>query len=185
MINLLKGQKVELGLDKVCVGLGWDPNPGSGYDFDLDASAFMIGDDKKLPADEFFVFYNNQESPDKAVASSGDDQTGGNSDGGDDETLTVDLSKLDPRIREIIFTASIYMADERKQNFGQVRNAYIRVYDATTNEELMKYDLEEDFSIETAIEFGRIYKKNNVWKFDAMGVGYKGGLQQLVDKYVK
>lgn len=185
MINLRKGQKIDLGLEKVCVGLGWDPNPGTGYDFDLDASAFMVGADGKLPRDEFFVFYNNQESPDKAVASSGDDTTGGNSAGGDDETLTVDLTKLDPAINEIIFTASIYDADARKQNFGQVRNAYIRVYDAITDEEIAKYDLEEDFSVETAIEFGRIYKKGGVWKFDAMGVGYKGGLQQLVDKYIK
>lgn len=185
MINLQKGQKIELGLEKVCVGLGWDPNPGGGADFDLDASAFMLGKDGHLPADEYFVFYNNLVSPDKAVASSGDDQTGGNSDGGDDETITVDLAKLDPAINEIVFTASIYKADERKQNFGQVRNAYIRIYDEVTGEEIAKYDLEEDFSIETAIEFGRIYKKNNIWKFDAMGIGYKGGLQSLVDKYVK
>lgn len=185
MINLQKGQKIELGLKKVCVGLGWDPNRNSGEDFDLDAAAFMLGSDKKLPQDECFVFYNNLTSPDGAVASSGDDRTGGNSAAGDDEIITVDLDKLAPGIKEIIFTASIYKAKERKQNFGQVGNAYIRIYNALTGEEIAKYDLEEDFSIETAIEFGRIYLKNNIWKFDAMGLGYKGGLQELVDKYVK
>lgn len=184
MINLQKGQKIELGLEKVCVGLGWDPSPQPGVDFDLDASAFMLGANQKLPQDEFFVFYNNLSSPDGAVASSGDDLTGGNSDGGDDETLTVDLTKLDPAINEIVFTATIYEADKRKQNFGQVRNAYIRIYNAVTDEEIARYDLEEDFSTETAIEFGRIYKKNGIWKFDAMGLGYNGGLQFFVDKYV-
>lgn len=179
-----KGQKIKLGLEKVCVGLGWDPSPQPGVDFDLDASAFMLGSNHKLPKDEFFVFYNNLTSPDGAVSSSGDDLTGGNSDGGDDETLTVDLAKLDPAINEIVFTATIYEAEKRKQNFGQVRNAYIRLYDAVTNEEIAKYDLEEEFSIETGIEFGRIYKKDGIWKFDAMGLGYKGGLQYFVDKYV-
>lgn len=184
MINLQKGQKISLGLEKVNVGLGWDPNEGSGEEFDLDASAFLLGKDKKLPADEFFVFYNNLASPDGAVASSGDDRTGSSSDG-DDETISVDLTKLDPAVEEIIFTATIHKAEERKQNFGQVRNAYIRIYDATTNEEIAKYDLEEDFSVETGLEVGRIYKKNGEWKFDAMGVGHKGGLEYLVNKYVR
>lgn len=101
MINLQKGQRIEIGLSKVGVGLGWDPNQSTGYDFDLDASAFMLGSNGKLPLDEFFVFYNNQQSPDGAVESSGDDTSGGNSDGGDDETLTVDLVKVDPRIQEM------------------------------------------------------------------------------------
>ena len=184
MINLQKGQKISLGLEKVNVGLGWDPNTGNGDEFDLDASAFMLGKDKKLPRDEFFVFYNNLESPDGAVVSSGDDRTGGNSDG-DDEIISVDLTRLDPAIEEILFTATIHKAEERKQNFGQVHNAYIRIYDAISNEEIARYDLEEDFSIETGLEFGRIYKKNGQWKFDAMGIGHKGGLEYLVDKYVK
>ena len=115
-ISLEKGQRIEIGLSKVSVGLGWDPNEGSGFDFDLDASAFMLGGNKKLPKDEFFVFYNNQKSPDGAVESTGDDLTGGNSDGGDDETLNVDLTKVDPQVQEIIFTATIYKAEERKQN---------------------------------------------------------------------
>ena len=182
-INLQKGQRIEIGLSKVGVGLGWDPNEGTGFDFDLDASAFMLGENKKLPKDEFFVFYNNPKSPDGAVESSGDDTTGGSSDG-DDETLTVDLNKVDPEIQEIVFTVSIHDYEARRQNFGQVRNSFIRIYNAQTNEEIAKYELDEDFSIETAVEFGRLYKRGSEWKFEAMGVGYKGGLQYFVDKYV-
>ena len=184
MINLQKGQRIEIGLSKVGVGFGWDPNQSTGYDFDLDASAFMLGENGKLPQDEFFVFYNNPLSPDQAVESSGDDMTGGNSDGGDDETLSVDLTKIDARIKEIIFTVTIHKAEERRQNFGQVRNSYIRIYNAVSNEEIARYDLDEDFSVETAVEFGRLYKRNGEWKFEAVGQGYKGGLQFFVDKYV-
>ena len=182
-INLSKGQRIEIGLSKVGLGLGWDPNDGSGFDFDLDASAFMLGENKKLPQDEFFIFYNNPKSPDGAVESSGDDTTGGSSDG-DDETLTVDLSKVDSRIQEIVFTVTIHEYEARKQNFGQVRNSFIRIYNAQTNEEIAKYELDEDFSVETAVEFGRLYRRSGEWKFEAMGIGYKGGLQYFVDKYV-
>ena len=115
-INLQKGQRIEIGLSKVGIGLGWDPNEGTGSAFDLDASAFMLGMNKKIPQDEFFVFYNNQKSPDGAVESSGDDLTGGNSDG-DDETLTVDIAKLDPKIQEIVFTVTIHEYETRRQNF--------------------------------------------------------------------
>lgn len=174
---------MDKGLTLVGVGLGWDPNKGTGYDFDLDASAFMLGSNGKIPADEYFVFYNNQKSPDGSVKSTGDDLTGGNSDGGDDETLNVDLTKVDSQIKEIVFTATIYKADERRQNFGQVRNSYIRIYDAVSNTEIARYDLDEDFSIETAVEFGRLYRHNGEWKFEAMGIGNKGGLQALVNKY--
>lgn len=182
-INLTKGQRIEIGLSKVGVGLGWDPNEGTGHDFDLDACAFMLGDNKKLPKDEYFVFYNNPKSPDESVESSGDDLTGGNSDG-DDETLTIDLSRVDPKIQEIVFTVTIHDYETRRQNFGQVRNSFIRIYNAQTNEEIAKYELDEDFSIETAVEFGRLYKRGGEWKFEAMGIGYKGGLQYFVDKYV-
>ena len=149
MINLEKGQRIsmEKGLKKVGVGLGWDPNEGTGYDFDLDASAFMLGKNGKCPKDEYFVFYNNQVSPDGSVASSGDDQTGGNSDGG-------------------------------------VRNSYIRIYDAQTDEEIARYDLDEDFSVETAVEFGRLYRHNGQWKFEAIANGSKGGMQSLVNQYI-
>ncbi|NDV65008.1 TerD family protein [Bacteroides sp. 224] len=178
-INLTKGQRIEISLSQVGVGLGWDPNEGTGFDFDLDASAFMLGENKKLPKEEYLVFYNNPLSPDKAVESSGDDIIGGNG-----EILTVDLSKVDPQVQEIVFTVTIYDYEERRQNFGQVRNSYIRIYNAQTNEEIAKYELDEDFSIETAVEFGRLYKRNGEWKFEAMGIGYKGGLQYFVDKYV-
>ena len=185
MINLEKGQRISMdkGLTLVGVGLGWDPNEGTGYDFDLDASAFMLGESGRIPSDEYFVFYNNQKSPDGSVESAGDDLTGGNSDGGDDETINVDLSKVDSKIQEIVFTATIYKAEERRQNFGQVRNSYIRIYDAKTNAEIARYDLDEDFSIETAVEFGRLYRRGDEWKFEAMGIGNKGGLQSLVNKY--
>lgn len=185
MINLEKGQRISMdkGLTLVGVGLGWDPNEGTGYDFDLDASAFMLGESGRIPTDEYFVFYNNPKSPDGSVESTGDDLTGGNSDGGDDETINVDLSKVDPKIQEIVFTATIHKAEERRQNFGQVRNSYIRIYDAKTNAEIARYDLDEDFSIETAVEFGRLYRRGDEWKFEAMGIGNKGGLQSLVNKY--
>lgn len=186
MINLEKGQRISMdkGLSLVGVGLGWDPNEGSGYDFDLDASAFMLGSNGKIPKDEFFVFYNNQKSPDGSVESMGDNLDGtGTEEGEDDETINVDLTKVDPQIQEIVFTATIYKAAERRQNFGQVRNSYIRIYDANTKTEIARYDLDEDFSIETAVEFGRLYRHNGEWKFEAIGNGNKGGMQALVNKY--
>lgn len=185
MINLQKGQRIEIGLKNVGVGLGWDPNESTGFDFDLDASAFMLASDGKLPQDEYFVFYNNTVSPDGAVESSGDDRSGGNSDGGDDETLTVDLNKVNPQVTEIVFTVTIHEADVRKQNFGQVHNSYIRIFNSVTNEVIAKYELDEDFSVETAVEFGRLYKYNGEWKFEAVGKGFKGGLQYFVNKYVR
>ena len=185
MINLEKGQRISMdkGLTLVGVGLGWDPNEGTGYDFDLDASAFMLGGDGQIPAQEYFVFYGNQKSPDGSVESTGDDLTGGNSDGGDDETLNVDLTKVSQQVQEIIFTATIYKAEERRQNFGQVRNSYIRIYDAKSNMEIARYDLDEDFSIETALVVGELYKHNGEWKFNAIGSGFQGGLAALCAHY--
>ena len=192
-INLTKGQRVDIGLQKIGVGLGWDPNTaGTGPDFDLDASAFMLGENGQVPAEAFFVFYGSEHensegkksSPDNAVSSSGDDRTGGSSDG-DDETLMVDLGKVDPRISEIVFTVTIYEFEQRRQNFGQVRNSFIRIYDAVTNEEICKYELDEDFSVETAVEFGRLYKRGGSWRFEAMGTGHSGGLNTFVSKYAK
>lgn len=182
-INLQKGQKIDIGLSQVGVGLGWDPNEtDSGQAYDLDAAAFMLGANRKVVSDEFFVFYNNQKSPDSAVASSGDDTTGGSSEG-DDETLMVDLAKVDPRVQEILVTVTIHDAVARKQNFGQVRNSFIRIYDAVNSQEICKYELGEDFSVETAIEFGRLYKREGKWRFEAVGAGYRGGLEALVQKY--
>lgn len=180
-ITLSKGQRVDIGLQKLGIGLGWDP-ANTGADFDLDASAFLIDSAGKIPTDEFFVFYNNPKSPDGAVESSGDDQTGGNSDG-DDETLTVDLRRIDPRIEQIIVAVTIHDCETRRQNFGQVRNSFIRIYDASDNSEICKYELDEDFSIETAVEFGRLYKRNGAWRFEASGQATAGGLQAFLDKY--
>lgn len=177
-ISLEKGQRIEIGLSKVRVDLHWEPSEQPGVDFDLDASAFMLGSNKHLPKDEFFVFYNNQESPDGAVKSEGDDLTGDNG-----ETLTVDLAKVDAQVQEILFTVTIHKATERRQNFGQVHNSYIAIYNADNEEEIAHYELEEDFSIETAVEFGRLYRRNGEWKFEAMGIGNKGGLQALVNNY--
>ncbi len=181
-INLNKGQRVEVGLSHACIGLGWDPSEGTGHDFDLDASIFMLGDSGKVPNESFFVFYNNLKSPDGAVESSGDDTTGGSSEG-DDETLTIEFAKVDPKIQEMLIVVTIHDAQERKQNFGQVRNSFIRIYDKNSNEELCKYELDEDFSVETAVEFGRLYKRGGGWKFEAMGRGFQGGLEYLVGKY--
>ena len=182
MINLEKGQRISMdkGLSLVGVELGWNPNEGTGFDFDLDASAFMLGENGQIPQQEFFVFYGNQKAPDSSVESTGDDLIGG-----EGETLNVDLTKVSSQIKEIIFTATIYKAEDRRQNFGQVRNSYIRIYDAKTNTEIARYDLDEDFSVETAVEFGRLYRHNGEWKFEAIGNGNKGGLQALVNKYAK
>lgn len=182
MINLEKGQRMSMdkGLSLVGVELGWNPNEGTGFDFDLDASAFMLGENGQIPEQEFFVFYGNQKAPDSSVESTGDDLIGG-----EGETLNVDLTKVSSQIKEIIFTATIYKAEERRQNFGQVRNSYIRIYDAKTNTEIARYDLDEDFSVETAVEFGRLYRHNGEWKFEAIGNGNKGGLQALINKYAK
>lgn len=187
-INLVKGGRVDLSkeapsLVRVGVALGWDINDtDTGYDFDLDVSIFMLNSNKKLPANEYFVFYNNLKSPDGAVEHTGDNLTGEGE--GDDETIFIDLSKVSPEIEEILFVVTIYEADQRGQNFGQVRNSFIRLYNRDTNEEILKYELEEDFSTETALEFGRLYKKNGSWRFQAVGMGYKTGLQAFVDKYV-
>lgn len=184
-INLQKGQKIDIGFSKMSVGLGWKPNEGTGYDFDLDASAFMIDEKRLIPLEEFFVFYGNQDSPDKALHHTGDDPTGGNSEEGDDETILVDLSKVDNRVQEILFVVTIHEAFARKQNYGQVRDSYIRIVDDSTGKEIAKYELGEDFSIETAVEFGRLYKKDGKWKFEASGIGYKEDLAFFVSKYYK
>ena len=184
-INLQKGQKIDIGLTKMSVGLGWNPNEGTGYDFDLDASAFMIDANRLIPVEEYFVFYGNIDSPDTALHHTGDDPTGGNSADGDDETIMVDLSKVDARIQEILFVVTIHDATNRRQNFGQVRSSYIRIVDDNNGQEVAKYELGEDFSIETAIEFGRLYKRNDKWKFEASGIGYKEDLAFFLSKYYK
>ena len=182
-ISLVKGQKIDIGLSKISVGLGWNPNEGTGHDFDLDASAFMINANRIIPADDYFVFYGNTDSPDGALHHTGDDPTGGNSADGDDETIEVDLSKVNDDIQEILFVVTIHDATARKQNYGQVRNSYIRIVDDSSNQEIAKYELGEDFSIETGVEFGRLYKRDNKWKFEASGIGYKEDLAFFLSKY--
>jgi tellurium resistance protein TerD len=184
-INLSKGQKIDIGLSKISVGLGWNPNEGTGHDFDLDASAFMINASRLIPAEEYFVFYGNTDSPDGALHHTGDDPTGGNSAEGDDEIIQVNLSKVEPTINEILFVVTIHNATERKQNYGQVRNSYIRIVDDSSGQEIAKYELGEDFSIETGVEFGRLYKRDGSWKFEASGIGYKEDLAFFLEKYFK
>lgn len=184
-INLQKGQRIDIGLARMSVGLGWNPNEGTGFDFDLDASAFMIDSNRQIPSEPYFVFYGNTDSPDGALHHTGDDPTGGNSAEGDDETIEVDLSKVNSRINEILFVVTIHEADNKRQNYGQVRNSYIRIVDDSNGQEVAKYELGEDFSIETAVEFGRLYKKEGKWKFEASGIGYKEDLAFFLSKYYK
>ncbi len=182
-INLQKGQKIDIGLSMLTVGLGWDPNEGTGNDFDLDASAIMINSSRKLVSESHFIFYNNLVSPDGALTHTGDDPTGGNSDGDDDESIIIDLNKVSNDVQEILFVVTIADFESRKQNFGQVRNSYIRVLDNQSNTEVAKYELDEDFSIETGVEFGRLYRKSDAWKFEASGIGYKADLSFFLEKY--
>lgn len=181
-INLQKGQRESLNAPKFTIGLGWDTNStATGGRFDLDASVFVLGENKKLLSDSHFIFYNNLKTPDGAVEHTGDNLTG---DGdGDDEQVKVDLSRIDANAAEICIVVTIHDAEGRKQNFGQVRNSFVRIFDTVSNTEILKYELEEDFSVETAVEFGRIYKRNNEWKFEAVGTGMKGGLEDFLTKY--
>src|SRR4028119_440774 len=186
-INLEKGGRINLSkeapsLKNAGIGLGWDLNAtDTGSAFDLDASVFMLGTSGKIPNEKYFVFYNNSESPDGSTKHLGDSKTGEGA--GDDETVQIDLSLVEPSIQEIVFVVTIHEADTRKQNFGQVRNSFIRIYDKATETEITKYELEEDFSTETAIEFGKLYRKDGDWRFQAVGQGYKAGLQKFVDQY--
>ena len=187
-INLSKGQKVDLtkgnpGLKDILVGLGWDVNAfDSGSDFDLDAAAFMLGADGQCPSDQEFVFYGNLTHTSGAVNHMGDNLTGAGD--GDDEQIRIDLSKVPANIEKIAFTVTIYEAEARCQNFGQVSNAYVRVARMAnpsdmTGTEVLKFDLAEEFSIETALVVCEIYKNGNDWKFNAVGAGYQGGLEAL------
>ena len=180
-INLEKGQRQAVSAPKFTVGLGWDSNSSATSEaFDLDASVFLVGANGKTPTDNHFIYYNNLKSPDEAVIHTGDNLTGAGD--GDDEKVQVDLSRISADVHEICFVVTIHKADERRQNFGQVRNSFIRIIDQN-NTELVKYELDEDFSIETAVEFGRLYKRNDEWKFEAVGIGMKGGLQDYLNKY--
>jgi tellurium resistance protein TerD len=181
-INLQKGQRENINAPKFTIGLGWDTNESStGSGFDLDASVFILGDNKKIISDAHFIFFNNLKSPDDSVIHTGDNITG---DGdGDDEQIKIDLTKINPSVKEICIVVTIHDSETRKQNFGQVRNSFIRIVDDSNNVELVKYELDEDFSIETAVEFGRIYNREGQWKFEAIGMGQKGGLDDFLTKY--
>jgi len=186
-INLSKGQKINLtkdnpGLKKVIVGLGWDTNRyDGGYDFDLDASAFMIGENGKVNNDLDFVFYNNLEHPSGSVIHTGDNRTGEGE--GDDESILIDFSKVPAGIQKIGITVTIRDAVNRSQNFGQVSNAFVRIVNEETGVEILRYDLTEEFSIETALVFCELYRHDGEWKFSAVGSGFQGGLAALCKNY--
>ncbi|MCR5645234.1 MAG: TerD family protein [Bacteroidales bacterium] len=214
-INLVKGENAKLNMDVFHVGLGWDVNEGaSPYDFDLDVSAFMLGKNKKIINDNYLVFYNSElrvrpnnlnlivkdsefssnqamreESrpvdPEKSVIGSIDDEDGATSEDGDDETMDISLNRVRTEVEEILICVSIHKWDERKQNFGQVERAYVRIYKPgqAEGEGEYVYDLTEDFSACASVEFCRLYRKDGGWKIQALGIGHKGGLEELVEKY--
>ncbi len=186
-ISLGKGQKVDLtkgnpGLKKITVGLGWDVNAyDTGASFDLDTSIFMVGANGKCPTEKEFIFYGNLEHATGSVKHMGDNLTGIGE--GDDEQVEVDLTTVPANIERIAFTTTIYDAETRRQNFGQVSNAFIHIMDSETGRELIRYDLGEDFSIETAVVVGELYRHNGEWKFNAIGSGFQGGLAALCNHY--
>ena len=187
VISLAKGQKVDLtktnpGLSKVIVGLGWDVNKyDGGQDFDLDASVFLLDANGKVSGGQDFVFYNNTTGANGAVVHSGDNLTG---DGdGDDETVNIAINDIPANIEKVSFAVTIHDAEARNQNFGMVSNAFIRIVNEATNAELIRYDLGEDFSIETAVVVGELYRHNGEWKFSAVGSGYQGGLAALCNDF--
>lgn len=186
-IQLSKGQRIDLtkndpSLKKIVVGLGWDVKQfDGGQDFDLDASAFLLNSAGKCRNELDFIFYNNLQSPDGSVIHTGDNRTGEGE--GDDEQIKIDLSKIPSDVDKIAITVTIHEADVRRQNFGQVANAFVRLVNEDTGEEVLRYDLGEDFSIETAVVFCEIYRYGDNWKFNAVGSGYQGGLKALVNAY--
>lgn len=182
-ISLSKGEKISLtkeapGLNNILVGLGWDTNRyDGGFDFDLDASVFLLGENKKVACDSDLIFFNNKKHSSGSVEHMGDNRTGEGD--GDDEVIKIDLSKVPSNIHRIAFTVTIYDALTRKQNFGQVENAYIRIVNPDSNEEIIRYDLGEDFSVENAVVVGELYRHGNEWKFNAIGSGFENNLEGL------
>lgn len=185
-ISLKKGENTSLsnaapGMTKMIVGLGWNARATAGEDFDLDASAFMLNGSEKVPAEEYFVFYNQSQSPDASVKYMGDNRTGAGD--GDDETIVIQLNLVPEKVEKIAICVTIDSAAERRQNFGQVSGAFIRCVDASSDQEIARFDLSEDFSVETAVVFGMIYRHAEGWKFRAVGQGYSGGLKELCGVY--
>ena len=185
-VSLSKGGNVSLskeapGLQAVLVGLGWDVRTTTGADFDLDASALLVGSNGKILSDAHFIFFNNLTSPDGSVEHTGDNLTGEGE--GDDEAIKVNLVAVPPEVEKIVVTVSIYDAETRQQSFGQVRNAFIRVVNQADNRELTRYDLSEDASNETAMIFGELYRNGAEWKFRAVGQGYSTGLRGIAQDF--
>lgn len=181
-ISLNKGGNVNLSkeapnLENVLVGLGWDARATDGQDFDLDASLFMVKEDGKVPGDTYFIFYNQAKSPEGSVEHTGDNLTG--SGDGDDESILVTLSKVPAEIQRLVLVVTIHDAEARRQSFGQVSNAFVRIVNRDNNQEIVRFDLSEDYSTETAMIFGEIYRHSGDWKFRAVGQGYAGGLRAL------
>ena len=188
-VSLTKGQRISLekvspGLIEVFVGLGWDVKVvDTGLDFDLDSSVFLLGSNEKLISDQHFIFYNNLTSPDaaKSVQHTGDNLTGAGD--GDDEVIKIQLQKVPADVQKIVIAVTIHEAAERHQNFGQVQNAFIRVVNAQNEQEVIRYDLVEDYSIETALIMAELYRKDGEWRLNAVGSGYQGGLKALLDRF--
>ncbi|MEA5420882.1 TerD family protein [Spirulina sp. CCNP1310] len=187
-VSLQKGQRVSLdkiapGLKAAFIGLGWDARSTDGQPFDLDASVFLLGANEKLPSDRHFIFYNNLTSPDpnQSVKHMGDNLTGAGE--GDDEAVILDLRKIPEDVHKLVFTVTIYEAPQRGQNFGQVHNAFVRLVNVETKEEVLRYDLGEDYSTETAMIMAEIYRKDGEWRMNAVGQGYAGGLQAMLDRF--
>jgi len=185
-VSLKKGGNVSLskeapGLSKVTVGLGWDPRVTDGTDFDLDASVFVCGEDGKVLSDQHFVFYNNAKSPDGSVEHTGDNRSGEGE--GDDEQVKITLSAVPADVKKLVFAVTIHDAGPRSQNFGQVANAFMRVINQDGEKELARYDLSEDYSVETAMIFGEVYRHGDEWKFKAIGAGFEGGLGPLAKSH--
>ncbi len=185
-VSLKKGGNVSLektspGISKILIGLGWDERATDGGDFDLDASVFLLKNDGKVRSDEDFIFYNNLSSTCKSVVHQGDNRTGAGD--GDDEAVKVDLTQVPADVQKITVAVTIHEAQARNQNFGQVANAFMRIVNDETNVEVARFDLSEDYSIETAMIFGEVYRHNGDWKFKAIGQGYEGGLKALAEGF--
>ncbi|MGM0615341.1 MAG: TerD family protein [Pseudomonadota bacterium] len=185
-LSLSKGGNISLsksdpGLKNILIGLGWDERATSGNDFDLDASVFMVNSEGKVRSDADFIFYGQLKSADGSVVHTGDNRTGEGE--GDDEAIEVNLDGVPADIQRLVVTVTIHEADNRKQNFGMVQNAFIRVVNNDTGNEVVRYDLSEDYSTETALEFGEVYRHNGEWKFRAVGQGYAGGLLAMCQRY--
>jgi len=185
-VSLSKGGNVSLskeapGLTKILVGLGWDPRVTDGAEFDLDASVFLCGENGKVRADNDFIFYNNKKSADGSVEHMGDNRDGEGE--GDDEQVKIDLSAVPADVKKLSFAVTIHEAASRGQNFGQVSNAFMRIVNQAGEAELARYDLSEDYSTETAMIFGEVYRHNDEWKFKAVGAGFEGGLGPLASSF--